>query len=178
MECHNCKTHFPIKIKIDGRIRNLKNRKYCFTCSPFGSGNRKILDQDPKVHKNKLIGIKDPNRTCYLCGKKSSGKRLCSACRTKLRRHRCKLAAIKLLGGKCNRCGWSGNIAGFEFHHKDPLKKDFTIGSSSNRSWDFVKNELIKCELLCSICHRTEHSDRDDDVFLQEVYNYSGPLDI
>ena len=46
-----------------------------------------------------------------------------------------------------------------EFHHLDPSQKDFGISSKGyTRSWDKVKEELDKCILVCSNCHREIHS--------------------
>lgn len=117
---------------------------------------------------------------CKLCNnniKQYQGKNRtrCSACNTKIRRHRTKEAAVKLLGGKCKRCGYDENIVALEFHHPNPKTKDFNIGSCANKSWDFIKGEVLKCELLCSNCHRIEHSERNEK-FLLEVKNYKGKL--
>jgi hypothetical protein len=67
------------------------------------------------------------------------------------------------LGGKCSRCDWSGDISGFDFHHLDPSVKDFNPNGRelASKSWTIVKTELDKCELLCALCHRLEHSSYD-----------------
>ncbi len=115
---------------------------------------------------------------CTLCKKNESRttRTRCQPCNTKIRRHRAKQAAVKLLGSKCVKCGWSGNILAFEFHHL--RDKEFNIGRSINKSWAVIKEELKKCELLCSNCHRIEHSNRDEE-FLKVVKDYKGnKLDI
>lgn len=58
---------------------------------------------------------------------------------------------------KCIRCG-EGHVACLDFHHKDPLKKDISIGAAVN-IWSQKRliNEINKCEILCSNCHRKEH---------------------
>ena len=116
---------------------------------------------------------------CNLCGKTFEGwqgrKRLrCGGCNTKIRRYRAKLAAIKYKGGKCNECGWIGNIAAFEFHHKDKNEKSFQIGHVANKKWEVIKKELDKCNLLCSNCHQIKHANNTNEKFLKEVYNYKG----
>ncbi len=116
---------------------------------------------------------------CKLCNNefKDYQKRCrirCGSCNTKIRRFRAKAAAIKLLGGKCQHCGWSGNQAAMQFHHKNPNGKDFTIGNVANKSWDSIKFEIKKCTLLCANCHMIEHSTKDNIIFLEEASNYRG----
>lgn len=55
----------------------------------------------------------------------------------------------------CKLCG-ENHIATLDFHHKDPLVKDFSL---SNYNWGIerVKKEIEKCEILCSNCHRKLH---------------------
>lgn len=64
---------------------------------------------------------------------------------------------IKLLGGCCSKCGYNKNYTALEFHHiKD---KSFGLDSRkiSNTSMDKLLNELKKCILLCSNCHKEHH---------------------
>jgi hypothetical protein len=72
------------------------------------------------------------------------------------------------------RCSWSGPQPGFEFHHL--RDKDFNFSGVANKSWDVIKMELLKCELLCSCCHRIEHSTREDVLLIAEAERYSGDL--
>jgi hypothetical protein len=120
-------------------------------------------------------------KICKLCdntikeySKKCSTR--CGSCNTKIRRFRAKAAAIKLLGGKCTKCGFHGNQAAMQFHHTDPSKKDFIIGNVGNKSWDSIKAEMQKCVLLCANCHMIEHSTKGADKFLKEALNYKGRL--
>ena len=118
-------------------------------------------------------------RICKLCNKKFKDYQdrcitRCGSCNTKIRRFRAKAAAINLLGGKCVKCGWHGNQATMQFHHKDPNKKDFTIGNVANKSWDSIKKEMQKCLLLCANCHMIEHSTKNNGKFLEEAMNYKG----
>jgi len=117
------------------------------------------------------------NKYCILCGNEMknniSNRTKCNTCFTRIRRYRMKKRAVEYLGGYCKKCGWTGNVAAFEFHHING-DKEFAIGSASNKSWEVIKPELDKCELLCSNCHRIEHAKYEDEDFLIEVNNYQG----
>lgn len=63
--------------------------------------------------------------------------------------------AVAYLGGKCRICGYDRCPAAFDFHHVDPMGKDFNISAAT--SWEKAKTELAKCELLCANCHREVH---------------------
>lgn len=108
---------------------------------------------------------------CRVCGGTYSGTRRkrCPSCDTRVRRMRGKLAAIALLGGKCNRCGWTGLPAGFDFHHKNDDDKLFNIAQVANRAWSAIVDEVSKCELLCRVCHAIHHSKHEDNRLLAEI---------
>ena len=69
-----------------------------------------------------------------------------------------KKQAIKLLGGKCSVCGYNRCVDALEFHHENPIEKEFKIGSGNTISWKEYKKEVLKCMLLCSNCHKEIHS--------------------
>lgn len=78
------------------------------------------------------------------------------------RLHRIKAHLIEALGGKCAICSmeYNGNNACiFDFHHRDPKEKEFSISMSelSRRPLNSILKELSKCDLLCSNCHRLLH---------------------
>lgn len=117
---------------------------------------------------------------CSICSKEinqlqARRRTRCNSCNTKIRRHRTKQAAVKLLGGKCSECGWTGNIAAFDFHHPEK-NKEFNIGSCANKSWEVIVKEVMKCILLCSNCHAIKHSNRTEESFIKEVANYKGRM--
>jgi hypothetical protein len=117
---------------------------------------------------------KSEKKKCLICENITASRRnRCDTCNTKIRRYRAKKAAVDYLGGKCIRCGWIGNLAGYDFHHKDSSVKDFNPSAVelANKSWRLVKDELDKCELLCAICHRLEHNDYGNETFLSIANN-------
>jgi hypothetical protein len=56
------------------------------------------------------------------------------------------------------RCGYSDPRA-LVFHHREPHKKEFPISRRLSLSWDKLKVEISKCDVLCSNCHLILHSD-------------------
>ena len=74
------------------------------------------------------------------------------------RRRMIRLKAVYHLGGKCARCGYAKYKEVLEFHHRDPTQKKFSIAMKGHcRSWERVKAEIEKCDLLCANCHRENH---------------------
>lgn len=73
-------------------------------------------------------------------------------------RNRMKEKAVEYKGRCCQICGYDRCIRALDFHHIDSSKKDFTISSNCNKSWERIKIEIDKCILVCSNCHRELHS--------------------
>lgn len=67
-----------------------------------------------------------------------------------------KLRAIILCGGKCIQCG-NNNIHVLEFHHTTGDDKKYAIGNIFAHKWANIYNEITKCVILCSNCHRELH---------------------
>ena len=68
----------------------------------------------------------------------------------------------KMLVG-CAFCGYKQHYAALEFDHINPSEKLGTI-SQAYRSWGMkkIKDEIRKCQVLCSNCHRVKTM-RDKD---------------
>jgi hypothetical protein len=75
--------------------------------------------------------------------------------------------AVDYKGGKCQRCGYDRCIAAFVFHHRSG--KVFRISDGNGRSWETIKAELDKCELICLNCHAELHHARSDKELPGEV---------
>jgi 5-methylcytosine-specific restriction endonuclease McrA len=90
------------------------------------------------------------------------GHARCPKCRSdavQKRRRMLKLKAIEYKGGQCELCGYNRCTQALEFHHTDPSEKEFGLGYRGlTRSWGKIKEELDKCQLLCSNCHREVHA--------------------
>jgi 5-methylcytosine-specific restriction endonuclease McrA len=62
---------------------------------------------------------------------------------------------IAYKGGKCVICGYSKCYRALDFHHLNPSEKKFGISYAGHyRSWAEMQEELDKCILVCSNCHR------------------------
>ena len=73
-------------------------------------------------------------------------------------RHReLKKEMITLLGGKCLDCGGTFPNSVYDFHHINPKEKGFSLSKRASLTQK-VREELKKCILLCSNCHKIRHS--------------------
>lgn len=73
---------------------------------------------------------------------------------TKKYRAKNKKRAVEYLGSKCKKCGAKDNL---EFDHIKRDSVSFRIGSYQlGLSWEIIKPELDKCQLLCKDCHLTK----------------------
>jgi len=135
--CKQCSNEFENRKEIDGKIRNLKNRKFCLICSPFNLHNTsKILDLEERKRirrRNRVIAVQK-------------------------RRRKIKEMAVKYLGGKCKICGYDKCFTSMSFHHLDSETKEFGIAEKGHtKSWETIRKELDKCILICSNCHGEIH---------------------
>lgn len=72
-----------------------------------------------------------------------------------------KFELVKSLGGCCSKCGYNKNLAALEFHHIDASKKSFQLDARkiANTNKKKLAEEVAKCQLLCSNCHKELHYD-------------------
>ncbi len=115
---------------------------------------------------NKCNKIK--NEENFVPNKTSKGGRtkICKKCRCKQmqnRKHKNKIIAMQYLGGACLKCNYSRRV-GLTFHHRDPKIKSFGIAQHLNLSWEKLKKEVDKCDLLCANCHRETHHNQEKSI--------------
>ena len=73
-------------------------------------------------------------------------------------RKRTKRKLIKYKGSKCLICGYDKDVPPvYDFHHRDRDIKEFMISKSYGKSFDKLKKEVDKCDLLCGNCHQELH---------------------
>lgn len=157
-KCENCGESFSVWTRINDKLHNLNNRRYCLEYSPFGAHNTRPFGHkyEPKEFKVcSACGNEKPISEFYKNGQYPHPEcRKCFNKRSTEQQRKRKEQMVRLKGGKCSRCGYQGHIASFDFHHLDPKKKNFGIGNFKNRSLSNLQDELAKCILLCANCHR------------------------
>lgn len=85
----------------------------------------------------------------------------------KTSRQRRKKDILYVMGDSCSICGYNKCSSALELHHLNPEEKDFTISTTLNRAWEVLDNELKKCTLVCSNCHREIH----EGLITQELHS-------
>lgn len=140
-ECRKCQNLIPSWIKIDGRSKSLRNRKYCLECSPWGGHNTKTNIDRPtrsKVYANWSEESKAKSRLMLFKRGWDRKKNL-----------------IELAGGACKKCGYNKCLRALTFHHVDPSTKTFALSMNFlwSKSWDSILAEFHKTELICMNCH-------------------------
>jgi hypothetical protein len=143
--CSACRREFPARIVIDGRVRSLYRRSFCLECSPFGSHNtsRRPLPRSGDVDASR----RDRRREQF---RRSLKKR---------RRSR-KRDLVEAYGGRCIECGYAACLEALQFHHRDAATKRFSL-ANFNGSYEQMRAEAEKCDLLCANCHRLRHTPLD-----------------
>jgi len=82
----------------------------------------------------------------------------CTSIQTLNRMQKLKTQMVEYKGGCCVICGYKKYMGALEFHHINPNEKDFNLSHMKKYAFDDkIKNELDKCILVCSNCHREIH---------------------
>jgi hypothetical protein len=85
----------------------------------------------------------------------SSGSRcrICSnAAKTKYVQHQ-KEQLVEYKGGICVDCKGAYPMCCYQFDHRDPMDKEFSISSKAGYPLEILKTEADKCDLVCANCH-------------------------
>lgn len=139
-KCKQCGDNIPNRIVVKGKHHNIKNRRYCIKCVPFGTKSR--LHSSSALSNNKES--KKRNRAKAVKWQKEN-------------RIKRKTKLVQMHGGKCKDCGYDKCIACLTFHHKNPENKLFNVSAHLNKKWDVLVKESNKCILLCHNCHMELH---------------------
>jgi len=73
------------------------------------------------------------------------------------RRDKRKDLLIQRFGDECHDCKKKFHKCAYDFHHIDPNIKSFEIAPALDRNWNTILEEIEKCIMLCSNCHRIRH---------------------
>lgn len=119
-------------------INTNKEEKKCPRCKVIKLRNEfyKIKGQNIKV-----------NGLCKPCLLQSNAER----------RRLVKEKAVEYLGGKCNNCDYNKCIGSLDFHHINKNNKNINYSLFKTIFNKRLTDELDKCILLCSNCHRELH---------------------
>jgi hypothetical protein len=112
---------------------------------------------------------KEYQRERYLKHKADMKRKIKIAAKKRAKLYKIKL--VKEKGGKCNRCGFNKHIVALQFHHKDDNKvANVSTMLQLGYSYERVKTEADKCELICANCHMIEHL---GDMYDEYDYEFS-----
>ncbi len=109
----------------------------------------------------------DSSVRCPNCGEKDVSKfygrrrDVCGSCHNDAsvaRTRRKREMIVRVLGGKCTKCGFDKYRASLDAHHADPSKKDPSARHMRFWSDKRIMIEIAKCVLLCKNCHAALHS--------------------
>lgn len=160
--CRNCNQRFPYKTILDNKEIDLRRRRYCLDCNPYGSrnfwGGKKVAQKTIDGKRKRKLSKRE--FICSKCGTKRfqcTRNKVCSSCRNKEKRHEQRSKAIENLGGKCKLCSYKKSINALDFHHVDESRKKFALSTAWQKSWEVIEEEIKKCVLLCRNCHTEVH---------------------
>ena len=156
------------------KASNLKKRAYCLrSLENWDEKTQSLvaLLHSVNVRKSEIADVLNLNLRsvrifCESLPRPPSQKNLPNYEKVKRRRKRLKLLAVLYKGGKCQQCGYCSCIESLEFHHLDNTQKEFGIAKLCNCSWQKIKAEIAKCELLCANCHREEHANNKESAWV------------
>lgn len=132
--CSKCGVEKSFSEFRDGKGRGRKHT-YCRVCHQ---------EYDKQYYKNKPRS-KDQKRR---------------ACRNFYHLRKKWIAAIKRQSG-CLLCP-EDDPRCLDFHHRDPKSKKFSIANNVRAGKKAIISEMAKCDVLCSNCHRKQHSTEVD----------------
>lgn len=93
--------------------------------------------------------------------------------RDRLKKQRREWFAMVKHNAGCKMCG-TRDFRCLDFHHRDSGTKSFCIGSNVCTKYEKIRDEMDKCDVLCSNCHRIltyeeyhseSHSNKSENPF-------------
>tara|TARA_R100001594_G_scaffold71397_1_gene106007 strand:+ start:43 stop:519 length:477 start_codon:yes stop_codon:yes gene_type:complete len=154
--------------------------KICTKCGlekPLSEFNKSGFRKGKQVYKSRCKQCLSEETTMWYNkggGKETRHKRYEIDQKTgkrKQRRDNRQAVLIEYMGGKCQRCGITGDDVVWHFDHKDPMTKSHNINRQD--SYDKSFKELEKCQLLCFKCHLEKTFKDDFEVIMKKKYGGS-----
>lgn len=130
-----------------------------------GCGDVKSLDDFPLAYRKSNPEAKGSR--CRKCYRKKPSRVQSRKRRIALKASTNKARAIAFMGGKCQSptCPLPPDLVlpprCFDFHHIDRGTKVAIINHLVKQSWAATARELVKCQMLCCLCHRMLHAELD-----------------
>lgn len=161
------------------RVGSYEQMKKCANCEVVleGRGQKKFCTRSCAASFNNRISPKRMKEgSCDKCGVSvSSRRKYCEKCLPEIVRSRAskedvrsyqrayykrryekrKKLAFEILGAACTQCDREADL---EIDHLDPKKKKFTLTTAYSLPLNLFVDELRKCQVLCSKCHKEKTS--------------------
>lgn len=132
--------------------RSHRSLKYCPDCKVPRRGVLRTHKRCPKCNTVKSRDLFYVSKTGYLGGYcKPCSISVSTPAATRLRQER-KLTLVMEFDNKCHDCGYEGPPFMFDFDHRNPEEK--TCGVGDYKSLAKMREEALKCDLVCANCHR------------------------
>lgn len=137
--CPKCKIEKELKEFSNNKSRSDGKQRMCKLCS-----SKSYRDFWIKHGKEKISKINERNKIFFERINKIKEEKKCA---------------------KCNE----NRYWVLDFHHLDPKEKDFNISNASNFGQYKVLQEIEKCIVLCSNCHRDFHyKEKNNNLTIQQ----------
>lgn len=127
--------------------------KTCTTCK------KQLADTDFNKNKARKDGL---NNICKTCSRERSKQyyrentekhKQDIGIRKQKRKKENTTKILQILSGGCTNCQ-EDDIRTLDFHHFSEKKKSVMVMLHEGYNWETIKNEINKCVVLCSNCHR------------------------
>jgi len=159
-QCWDCKEVKPLEAFCVSRRNEDGLNSMCKACNARRA--KRIRDAKPKTPSRvkepvalvvKSIKIHDPEEARR---KHQEGKRLRGIA------NKAKVDKIKLESG-CVDCGYNAHSEAMDLDHLPGFEKHKAVSSMMTKSWSRIEEEIAKCDVVCSNCHRVRTANRRND---------------
>ena len=144
--------------------------KQCAKCKLHKSFNEFNKNKSKKDGLQRICKIcsRSEDRKSYLKSRETNPQLRLNKNKEVLKRRKEWINDFKKEG--CLKCG-EKRYHVLDFHHLNPSKKDFPI-SGASYSYKKLKQEIEKCAVLCSNCHRDFHYlEHSNNTTIEEYLN-------